>query len=306
MQIDFRARRPSLCTCLSFKVLVLQKNGCLLEKIAKELRDLDGMGTHYRHWADRVRDHAQSVNPGRRKVLDCTQIKHFPITWSVVQDTVIDSLGWSELVVLANDMYTFIGHVMTEACYPRRQTLAGGEEGNGFELWRKLFLVHEGGSTMVHLAGIRGFHNFHQCKDVAHLNAHVGEWLRSRAKYALGMPPEHLKEFVIDVLPEELKLEIARRQATLPTLEDVTNFGQQEASRMNAKRLAQLHAANRQKILGANLEPGTSMVMPEAKNIIDELKSAIVNAINPRGGRAPRKESTPNRSRSPLAGSKDI
>ena len=46
---------------------------------------------------------------------------------------------------VATELWTFLGDVIDEALYPRRKVLAGGEDDNGVELWRRFNVDHEGG-----------------------------------------------------------------------------------------------------------------------------------------------------------------
>ena len=147
------------------------------------VRVVDDLSTGHRHNLARHTDAA----------LDFIEAERRPINWAVIWDpkTRIDTLLQPDLHALALALYSFIGMHMTEAAYPLREALAGGEAGNGFELWRRLYQEHKGGSTLIHLQGVRAFRAWPQCKDIRHLNTHVGEWLKAQAKYAATMPPEH-------------------------------------------------------------------------------------------------------------------
>ena len=46
-----------------------------------------------------------------------------------------------------------------DSIYSNRNTLSGGGN-NGFELWRSLFILHEGGADQVALGGIGSLHDF--------------------------------------------------------------------------------------------------------------------------------------------------
>ena len=108
----------------------------------------------------------------------------------------IDTLTNTDLVCLSRGLLVFLSNHIPDSLYPRRAAIAGGEDGNGFELWRQLFLQYEGGSTLVHLQGVRSFHAFPACKKIENLNARIGQWLQAQSKFASGMPEEHLRDFV--------------------------------------------------------------------------------------------------------------
>ena len=147
-------------------------------------------------------------------------------------------------------MRALLGSLMTDQVHPRREALAGGEEGNGIELWRALHWEYEGGATACHIHGVRSFHNFPKCKDIKDLAVHIGEWQKARAMYASNMPPDHVTEFFLDILPEDLKLEIHRRRE-LVHLNQIPPFVQSEIARLNDKRIAATHDQRRKEILGS-------------------------------------------------------
>ena len=108
------------------------------KKPCKELKPFDGMSANYEHWQNRIRDHCQLVNPSWRRILDFIDAEQKPISWHVLRSSRIDVLGPADLINMAQILYSFVGMHMTEAVYPRREALAGGEGGSRFELWRRL------------------------------------------------------------------------------------------------------------------------------------------------------------------------
>ena len=111
----------------------------------------------------------------------------------------------------------------------------------------------------MHIQGIRSFHPWQQCKDIRNLNAHVGEWLKARTKFASQMPPEHVREYFVAILPDELRNEVQRRRRDLPRLDDVITFVQDEITRHNDKRISEFHSISEQKILGGKHEPSPAL-----------------------------------------------
>ena len=152
---------PTLPQPYPYRNLMWPKNGILQRKTSNELKSFDGVSANYRQWNTRVRDHCQLVNPGWRRILDEIEAQTCPVNWALIHNSYIDVLTAGDLILLAHDLWSFLGTVMTDAIHPRRDALAGGEAGNGFELWRRLYFEHEGGSTQVHLMGIRFFTIFH-------------------------------------------------------------------------------------------------------------------------------------------------
>ena len=50
------------------------------------------------------------------------------------------------------------------------------------------------------------------------LGIHIGEWRKARSMFAQNIPEDHAKELVDATLPDELKLEVARRGRELTSL----------------------------------------------------------------------------------------
>ena len=87
------------------------------------------------------------------------------------------------LVDISMNLWSFLGMHMDNNVYMRRATLVDGEEGNGLELWRKLYMENEGGAEQVHLAGLARFLTFEKCPHKTKLSTYLGEWEILRLKY---------------------------------------------------------------------------------------------------------------------------
>ena len=55
---------------------------------------------------------------------------------------------------------SFVIDWLLKPMYTRRTQIAGGEFGNGFELWRRLFNEYQGGSDAVEFGGMRRLQEF--------------------------------------------------------------------------------------------------------------------------------------------------
>ena len=113
------------------------------KKTSKEMKAFDGV-SNYKNWAERVREHCMSVNAGWIRLLFFMQRESRQLNWAFLSQTTFDTLGGHHLVELSSFLWCFLGHVMTDAIHPRRVALAGGEESNGFELWRRLRWEQDG------------------------------------------------------------------------------------------------------------------------------------------------------------------
>ena len=81
-----------------------------------------------------------------------------------------------------------MGPRLGDTTYNLRVQKAGGEDRNGLELWRKLFLENEGGAEQVALAGLRRFHKFLKCPSAEKLGHWLGEWEMLRNKHGGSLP----------------------------------------------------------------------------------------------------------------------
>ena len=95
---------------------------------------------------------------------------------------------------------------MNDSLLGRRQALAGGDEGNGFELWRVLVWDHEGCAQQCQIAGVMHFVAFtHTRKDARTLGAHLDEGFRAGNRYGNNMPRSHLREMRINIMPNGIQ-----------------------------------------------------------------------------------------------------
>ena len=137
------------------------KNWTLTEKkTPKDIKAFDGLSANYKQWATRVKDFCQTVDPSWRRVLDRVQGINKQLNRALLSISPLDCLTAADMCEISQLLWMFLGSVLGDTVHQRREALAGGEEGNGLELWRVLYLEHEGGATTCQAHGIRDFHNF--------------------------------------------------------------------------------------------------------------------------------------------------
>ena len=69
-----------------------------------------------------------------------------PITYPILSALRFGKLtGWD----LALDLWNFVSKRLGASIFEKRRKWVGGEEGNGFELWRRIFIEYEGGDDVV-------------------------------------------------------------------------------------------------------------------------------------------------------------
>ena len=131
----------------------------ILKKSPENINPFDGVSIHYRTWATRIRLHMMSKQTGWLRILELTESEQKPLTKErIASFKEVDSkpvnVAW-----LSQHLWALICNNVTNAVQVHAVALAGGEEFNGLELWRRLVISHEGGAEQVTIAGVRNFHN---------------------------------------------------------------------------------------------------------------------------------------------------
>ena len=117
----------------------------------------DGNPKEYKVWKGKLLDHIVEKHEYWRTLLHFAEtsprvIKFSDLTrqkWGI-------HTGWE----LSMDLWSFLSKRLGPTLYSNRIPLAHGVEGNGFELWRRLFCDNEGGDRVVQLDGRTELQNF--------------------------------------------------------------------------------------------------------------------------------------------------
>ena len=129
----------------------------------QDVQKFDGRPENYRLWWNRIRDHLTGGYQPWGRLLDIVERQREQLTFRYLSsiptvDGAVLDLRW-----LSQELWCFLGPRLSESPYSRRVQLAGGEERNGLELWRRLHQDNEGGAEQVALAGLRRLHRFTPC-----------------------------------------------------------------------------------------------------------------------------------------------
>ena len=85
--------------------------------------------------------------------------------------------------------------------FTSRVQIAGGEDRNGIELWRRLSMVNVGGAEQVAVAGLRGLYKFAKCPAKDKLNTWQGEWTHLRGRYGGNINGTSLCAMILNIRP---------------------------------------------------------------------------------------------------------
>ena len=135
---------------------------------------------------------------------------------------------------------------MTDTLFGRRLTLTCGEEFNGLELWRALWMENHGGSVEMKVSERNFFINFPKCAREDELQTHLGQWCQLRQKYGGDLPEEHVQLMFHNTLPDSVLAEV-RKQRELVTLQqqvawvygELGRYTDSKLSKWNTRRLEQ-------------------------------------------------------------------
>ena len=285
-------------------------------KVSKELEAFDDRWENYEGWYSRIREHAAQGNQLYLRIFDLIEATPRPIRNDELADLKVEGLqvDWKWISV---KLWTFIGDHVTDLIHSRRVQLTLGEEFNGLELWRALYVKHKGGTEQMTLAGMGSFLNFPKCSSLEGIQSHVGEWQLNRMKFGSGIPDGHLRLMFLGTLPEQVVADIKRR-IDLVSTQQCVNYVIEQLGTYNDKRLASHQASKLQKSLGTSRTVTSPLLeqpamQPTAMPTTDAITAAglsaqlanmesLVAAITrTKPTKTPTRARTPERSKSGLA-----
>ena len=92
------------------------------------------------------------------------------------------------LLWVSNTLWTFIARHVTKSFRKTMRSLVSGEELNGLELLRLMWIKYAGGAAEVEVADLGALHSFPQCPDGASLQQYLGEWLALVQEQGTDLP----------------------------------------------------------------------------------------------------------------------
>ena len=222
-------------------------------KVAKELKPFNGTHAAYKTWANRVKDHFKKKNGFWGYVFTEIEAQKTPIGKNHLMTKSFNADGFSfdvDLAWASNALWTFVGEHVVDTVYNNRGILSGGGD-NGLELWRALFMKHEGGADQVELGGMGSLHSFPQCDKVENLQLWIGKWQEMKDAFGGGISEPHLKSMFVNILPPSVQKEIRERPG-LSTLQSCIDHVMSDLGRINDAQLSKLHVERLKHSLSAS------------------------------------------------------
>ena len=286
---------------------------------SKELKPFNGTHGAYKIWANRVKDHFKKKNKCWGYLFSEIPAQKSPIskTHLVTRSFTVDDCTFEvDLSWASNALWTFIGEHVIDTVYNNRGLLCGGGE-NGLELWRALFLKHEGGADQVELGGMGSLHKFPVCEKVDDLQLYVGKWTEMKDSFGQGISEPHLKSMFINILPPTVQKEV-RENKELLTLQSCIDHVLTDLGRINDVNLSKLHMDRLKQSLSssqrispvldvderqalaeaaseASAAPNPDSHFHSAISALSERMESLVAAISGGGGARPNSKTQPPR-----------
>ena len=200
---------------------------------------------------------------------------------------------------------------MADSIYNNRNVLAGGHN-NGLELWRSLFVKHEGGADQVELGGMESLHTFPKCDKVESLQFWIGKWNEVKEAYGSGISDAHLRSMFINILPPTVQKDV-RENRELNTLQRCIDHVLSDLGRLNDAQLSKMHSDRLRQSLSSTQrispvleyeerqeQPSQPKPDDQMKDLINALSSKMENMVAAAVAR-PKARAQPKRAQSDFA-----
>lgn len=156
------------------------------KKVCKEMQPGDGHTPGYRQWVGVYTTYIFEITVGTMFLMLLEPVNSTSI--GMPSPIPLPTASLHEIPRSSQTKFTgFLVSEMTDAIRPHRETIAGGDPGNAFELWKVFVLKHEGGAHQCKLHGLKEFLSVPQCRGIRRVNAHAEECAKQRNTYVRGL-----------------------------------------------------------------------------------------------------------------------
>ena len=285
------------------------------KKVTKQLDAFDGDIVHYDNWRRRIRDHFIDVNCNYAEVFRLIENEKGIISWANLPHMKIQSLPHMNWQWIASHLWSFMGQYMTDNVLNDRLVHTCGEEFNGLELWRQLFLQHCGGSTELKVTERGFFIAYPKCSQPEDLQQHLGQWVQLKLKYGSNLPEDHLIQMFHNILPDDVVSDLKQQRDIKDNLQrqiahvyaEMGRFTDGKLSKWNLSKLKQNLKSKTKGTTGIHAV-GTDQdcpppPIPDAASLNANIERMVNAAFTRRDQRGRDTGRTPPRSRESSAGS---
>ena len=121
----------------------------------------DGDMSQYKPWKSRVRDHCSEEWSYWRDVLDHAERVPYELKSEALNNMQLFGVN---AAALSTDLWSFLLRWIGPTLYLRRMKIAPNIEGNGLELWRKLFTEYQGSDVLLQVVGRTKLQDFQHAR----------------------------------------------------------------------------------------------------------------------------------------------
>ena len=281
------------------------------EKGVKELPIFDGKIEDYRYWRNKLTDHVAKDNEHWRILLAGAQNQphHIEPRW-LVGLRFGNKTGWD----LSLDLWNLISDRVNKSYYEKRIRMAYGNEGNGFELWRRFFTDFQGSDEVVQNDGRTQLQTFPTLTNSSHMMDRLDEWQELMSMYGQDIGHHTRLTMLYKILPVETRRDIIKMKNVehLHTTEATIAWLRMNSAWDKSDSLLKTHT---KRSVHAVSGDGTDIPVPGSPDMsvpaevptsgmhVAAIVESVVAALKATGkgngkGNRPR---TPNRSQSPSA-----
>ena len=210
----------------------------ICRKKNESLKKFSGNLAEFEMWRNRIVDHVSRDNPKWRSILETFEKWETPITrdWLMRQEDTAGHSAWD----LAERLEGFLVEYLSDSLYRRRRQLAGGELGNGFEMWRWLHQEYQGGSEAIRLGGARRLQDWPRCNKLESLSQHLDDWVECLQTYCSDMlhAPGTLRSMILGIIPADFEDEIIAKPH-IRTWQEIVSYCKVKTVYRRQKQLAE-------------------------------------------------------------------
>ena len=185
-----------------------------INKKSESLRKYTGNPADFIDWSSHFIDHMAKVHISWRYTLEWVFKTKENLSMSRLRT---DWLGpyREHAADLAVKLEQLMVDYLPSTQYRKRKQLCGGEgeQGNGCQMWRRLFEDNRGSGGMVEYAGIEVLCEYKACTKIYDVSAHTDAWKELLDTYGseLMTCPRLLRSMLLNIIPKDLKTEIVKK-----------------------------------------------------------------------------------------------
>ena len=206
---------------------VLQAFKISRKHVHPQLKIFSGRIGTFTIWREYLSEHCAESNRRWKRILENVRVAETPLTREKLMATPIGQgyTAWD----LAEDFEAFIKKYIHEDLRNRFYDWTAGEDGNGFEMFRRMFQEYEGGGMLIEMGGRRILNNFGRCGAKDDVLKHWSEWTELLTKHGKDLlaNPKELYYRAIEIVPAEWEDEITQDK-TIQTHHDIYAYIQRK------------------------------------------------------------------------------